>query len=191
MRYLSVCSGIEQSGTPVVRQIDIARVKFGRLLAVASLPRRSSSGEVIWSCLCDCGTATEVPSWRLRGGHTKSCGCYKRSRIGDLTRKHGKSKTATYGMFYDARKRAAKFGLPFDIEPEDIVISEYCPVLGIRLSASGPRDNRPSLDRRIPSLGYTRTNVLVISFRANRIKADATPEELERVFAYARSSCAT
>lgn len=28
-----------------------------------------------WICMCDCGNTTMVGSWKLKSGHTKSCGC--------------------------------------------------------------------------------------------------------------------
>lgn len=87
-------------------------------------------------------------------------------------------------MFYDAKKRAIALGLPFDIEPEDIIVPKVCPVLGILLTVGGARDSSPSLDRKIPALGYVKGNVFVISFRANRIKADASVAEITSVLAY-------
>ena len=86
-------------------------------------------------------------------------------------------------MFYDARKRAKRFELPFDITPDDITIPERCPVLGIQLNA-GTRDGAASLDRMQPNLGYVPGNIRVISFRANRIKSDATIKEMTAVLAY-------
>jgi hypothetical protein len=91
-------------------------------------------------------------------------------------------------MFYDARKRAAAVGIPFAIEPSDIIIPSHCPVLGILLKATGERDSRPSLDRIVPALGYVLGNISVISFRANRIKSDANADELRRVLAYVEAS---
>lgn len=93
------------------------------------------------------------------------------------------------GMFNAAKRRAKENGLPFNIEIEDIVIPEFCPALGIKLEVQkvilGP--NSPSLDKMIPSLGYVKGNVAVISHRANRIKFDATEEELEGILAWMRS----
>ena len=63
---------------------------------------------------------------------------------------------------------------------------EFCPVLGIALQPNdkaGPIDSSPSLDRIAPSLGYVPGNVRVISFRANRLRADATAAELRLVAA--------
>ena len=87
-------------------------------------------------------------------------------------------------MFYDARKRAQNLNLPFSIVPTDIVIPEICPVFGLHLSFDGLRDHKPSLDRIVPEAGYTRDNTRVISFRANRIKSDASASELQAVLAY-------
>ncbi len=40
-------------------------------------------------------------------------------------------------------------------------------------------DDSPSLDKIIPKLGYVKGNVWVVSNKANRIKSNATIEELE------------
>jgi hypothetical protein len=42
-------------------------------------------------------------------------------------------------------------------------------------------DNSPSLDRIVPEKGYVAGNIRVISQRANRIKSNATVEELRAV----------
>ena len=62
---------------------------------------------------------------------------------------------------------------------------EKCPILGIKLSRSrfidGPQDNSPSLDKIIPEKGYVKGNIIVISQLANRIKNDATYDEIYKV----------
>ena len=47
-------------------------------------------------------------------------------------------------------------------------------------------DASPSVDRIRGELGYVRGNICVISWRANKLKADATAEELEAIAAYIR-----
>ena len=83
-------------------------------------------------------------------------------------------------LWRNARARAKLHGLPFNLEITDIVIPEVCQVLGIKLQQGekkfGPAS--PSLDREVPELGYVRGNVLVISWRANELKSNATPAEL-------------
>lgn len=88
-----------------------------------------------------------------------------------------------YKMVSRAKDRARKLGLPFDLDWKTIEVPEKCPVLGIPLRVADGvfDDNSPSLDRRQPHLGYVMSNVEVISYRANRIKNDATASELRAI----------
>lgn len=84
-------------------------------------------------------------------------------------------------LLYGAKSRAKNNGLPFDLEPADIVIPSVCPVFGTPLVWDGKDDDKPSLDRLKPSLGYVKGNVHVISLRANRIKNDGRVTELAAI----------
>lgn len=86
-------------------------------------------------------------------------------------------------MLSDAKVRARKKGLQFNIELADIVVPSHCPYLDIALITDNDckRDSSPTLDRIVPALGYVKGNVEVISERANRIKNDGTPEELLKI----------
>lgn len=93
-------------------------------------------------------------------------------------------------LFASVRASAKRQGLPFDLTVEDIFVPEHCPVLGIPLNRTpdvAAPDTAPSVDRLIPALGYVKGNISVISGRANRIKTDATVNEVERVAAWMRS----
>jgi len=85
------------------------------------------------------------------------------------------------------RSRATANGIPFSISEADFAeLPTHCPALGIELQYDGNRgkgafDDSPSLDRIVPSLGYVPGNVVIISQRANRIKNDATVEELVKI----------
>jgi len=163
---------------------DLTGQVFGRLTVLYRGPGRpQGGGKPRWICQCECGNQADIPAARLKMGSNKSCGCYRRDRMGGMYRTHGKSKTPPYTMFYDARKRAVQTGVPFSITPDDIRIPDVCPVLGIPLDGA-TRDRTASLDRVIPSKGYTPENVCVISFRANRFKNDASLEELQAVIRY-------
>ena len=85
-----------------------------------------------------------------------------------------------------ARKRARDRGEQVEITEEDIPIPSHCPVLGIPLErgAGGVSDGSPTIDRIRNDLGYVKGNVRVISWRANKIKGDATIVELQRVVDY-------
>lgn len=93
-------------------------------------------------------------------------------------------------MLQRAKRRAAIKRLPFNLELSDIVIPEFCPVLGIRMAIAGGeldtavfggQPNSPSIDRIVPALGYVKNNIAVISWRANQLKNNATLEELEAI----------
>lgn len=77
-------------------------------------------------------------------------------------------------------------GIPFTIKFSELEFPTHCPFLGIELNyfAEGREDASISFDRIDPSKGYEAGNVIVCSWRANRIKSDATPEELRRIADY-------
>ena len=85
-----------------------------------------------------------------------------------------------------AKSRAKKSGIDFNIEESDIIINEYCPVLGIKMviGEEGGRSCSPSLDRVDNSKGYVKGNVQVISLKANTIKNSASIEDIKAVLRY-------
>ena len=94
-------------------------------------------------------------------------------------------------VLHNIKTRAKKQGVPFDLTAEDLVTPEFCPVLGIRLERStnpkgGVTDCAPTVDRLIPELGYVKNNIIIVSHKANRIKNNATVEELEAVARFYR-----
>jgi uncharacterized Zn finger protein (UPF0148 family) len=86
--------------------------------------------------------------------------------------------------FRKVRDRAKTRGLDFDLVEEDFEIPEYCPVMGIRLSRGKDQDSWPSVDRIDPNGGYTKDNVIVVSFLANKIKNNASVEQLRKVYEF-------
>lgn len=90
-------------------------------------------------------------------------------------------RTFVLEMIRSAKKRAKSYGVPFDLVPSDILVPEACPLLGITLilGIGSVCPGSPTLDRLIPARGYIRSNIWVISHRANSIKRDATLEEIE------------
>jgi len=86
-------------------------------------------------------------------------------------------------LFTNARRRAKRINVPFDLESTDIRIPERCPVLGILIKrgTKANQDSSPTIDRLVPEKGYVQGNVEVISSLANRIKTNATREQIEKV----------
>lgn len=89
----------------------------------------------------------------------------------------------------NAKHRAKKQNLPFDLSIDDIEMTEKCPLTDIFLIShqnSGgkphPRYNSPTLDRVDPKRGYIKGNVRVISSLANALMGTVTdPDILKEV----------
>ena len=152
---------------------------FGLLTVIEKFRRpskRKSRGktEPVARLVCACGTEIVRPMDDLKKGRTKSCGCLHKKETNPVILKRKR-------MLATVKSRAKKEGIEFNLELEDIVIPEFCPLLGIKLcldNTNGDTSSSPSVDKIIPSKGYTKGNVIVISHRANTIKSNASIDEI-------------
>lgn len=165
--------------------LDITGQKFSMLTAMWPITRNRHH-HTVWLCSCECGNYAPVVLAQLRNQESKSCGCLKIQHCRDRAT-HGKSGTAPFHMLCSAKGRAKKLSLPFDLNMENIIIPEKCPLLGIPLRFNKRTRNgfncndSPTLDRLVPEKGYTKENTVVISYRANRIKNDSSLAEFELI----------
>jgi hypothetical protein len=110
--------------------------------------------------------------------------CYSNYYSTSVKRQIWEDKNLLTKMVYRIKHRAKKLGIEFDIEPGDLEVPEVCPVLGIPIMfnrGKGYSPTSPSVDRINPNKGYIKSNVRVISARANLLKSNATVEELTKV----------
>ncbi|ARB06144.1 endonuclease [Dinoroseobacter phage vB_DshS-R5C] len=89
-------------------------------------------------------------------------------------------------LLASAKKSAKIRGIEFSLVREDVKIPARCPIFAIplRLGKEGLgacRDAAPSIDRIDSSKGYVRGNIVVVSFKANRIKSNASADEVLKV----------
>ena len=81
--------------------------------------------------------------------------------------------------------RSKNFGILSDINPDDIILNEYCPFFNVKLDYNRSTENIKitdymySVDRIDNSKGYVKGNVWTISRLANTIKSDSTLSELK------------
>ena len=116
-----------------------------------------------------------------------------RNYLGSLCRecsnrnlKHSRYANKEKTLFHSCKHRATRHDLDFDLVEADIVIPDVCPVLGIPLCQTNVKrqDDTPTVDRVDSSKGYTKDNIAVCSWRANKIKTDATFEEIEKIYLF-------
>ena len=112
----------------------------------------------------------------------------KGERLGDLINHRLQSLKA----------RAKQNNVPFSLKEEDLNYPDTCPILGIPLlnttNSVGNHivtDNTPTVDKIVPALGYVKGNIVIVSHRANRIKNNATIDELVRIAEFYKNLTST
>jgi hypothetical protein len=66
-----------------------------------------------------------------------------------------------------------------------------CPILGIEMVFGGTgsiKDNSASIDRFDTTKGYIKGNIWIISYKANRMKSNATIDEIKKVYDYMKAN---
>jgi hypothetical protein len=84
-------------------RIDLTGQRFARLVVLVRGPRNVD--KTTWVCRCDCGNECVVRTVSLRGGDTRSCGCYKLQRISETQHKHGDTGSPLYCTWRTMRRR--------------------------------------------------------------------------------------
>lgn len=81
-----------------------------------------------------------------------------------------------------AKKRGIEFNLTTS-DIDDIGIPITCPVLGIPLKfhRGRPEDDSISFDRIDSTKGYTKENLVIVCYRVNKLKSNATLKEMQSI----------
>ena len=90
------------------------------------------------------------------------------------------------GIIQQLKASAKKRNIPFDLttlDLDEIGIPITCPVLNIPIfyHKGTVKDNSISVDRIDSSKGYTKDNIVIVSHRVNKLKSNATLDELGRI----------
>lgn len=169
--------------------------RFSSLTVTSKSRLRDSTGNRLWNCVCECGIQVRVTDRNLKSGNTKSCGCTKfdainKSRARKMVENYGvylSSKDDWYiraaAVFARVKKEGAK--TDFDSIAElgvylKSIAPKKCPVFNQSFVAGSgsPHAWSPSVDRIVPSKGYVRGNIQIISYKANTMKQNATIKQL-------------
>lgn len=105
--------------------------------------------------------------------------------------------TALSSMIKNAKQRCKKSGRIIDIDDYYLLTLTKglvnCPVLGTEMVYGGTgsiKDNSASIDRFDTTKGYIKGNVWIISDKANRMKSDATIDDIKKVYDYMKINIA-
>lgn len=105
--------GATKSGT----KQDITGMKFGHLTALYPTDKRAANCSVIWVFRCDCGNIVEATMSNAKRGHTRSCGCNRRSKYEELIHDYLTSLNVDFveeKRFSDCTNLQGSDTLPFD-----------------------------------------------------------------------------
>jgi hypothetical protein len=118
------------------------------------------------------------PSQGIRD-RCKSCSANKAKKETERRNNNWKYHPTRH-MLNNSKQRAKVAGLEHTLKIDDIIIPDFCPVLGIKLETGNRKNhfNAPSIDRINNTKGYIKENIVVVSTRANLLKKDATIDEL-------------
>lgn len=88
-------------------------------------------------------------------------------------------------LYNSLKNSAKKRGIPFSLTLTDLnnlTFPVTCPILGIPIKFNNKQqDDSISIDRIDSSLGYQIDNIIVISWKANRLKSDASISDLNKI----------
>lgn len=146
---------------------DLSGQSFVRLTAIEQV--RDDRGSLVWRCSCICGGEARVRAYRLKSGHTKSCGCIAREAAvinGRKATKHGLTSggviaseyTVWRGMlarcYYPASPSFARYGAK-----GIAVCDRWRRSFAVFYEDVGPRPSlQHTLDRLDNSRGYSPDN---------------------------------
>jgi hypothetical protein len=95
----SSCGCLGRIRTAQSRRIHIPPgTTFGRLTVVTCATRRMRN-QMAFVCQCACGKRTVVPSYALRSGAIKSCGCLRLDTVRTRFTTHGKTHTTEHSIW--------------------------------------------------------------------------------------------
>lgn len=102
VRGTRLTNNITKSCGCIIRT-DIKGKRFGRLVAIKF--HHVEKQKAFWECLCDCGNKKNIRASDLIKGSITSCGCFRNEILLKRVRKHGKSDTSIYNVWFGMKQR--------------------------------------------------------------------------------------
>lgn len=147
---------------------DLKDKRFGKLIGIKPTNKRASTGGIIWSFSCDCGSISEHEASRVFNGNIKSCGCSRKSKSPE--------KSLIKSKFQDYKDSAKVRGIPFNLTFDFFIklVQKPCHYCGSirdikRHQFSG---KFTGVDRLNSALAYSEDNCVSCCNICNRAKRD-------------------
>lgn len=161
--------------------IDLTGKRFGFLTVIKRNGSEKCRGNALWMCQCDCGIVTSTRSSFLRKGITKSCGCFRNTRMIDPG-------AALNTLFSNYKKDSKRRGYEFSLSLEEFKAltkkkCDYCgaePYLLYKHKKTISDDRGylyNGIDRKHNSVGYCSENCVPCCKTCNVMKGAMELEE--------------
>ncbi len=101
-----------------------------------------------------------------------------------VKKKENKKNNLELSILIKLKNRSKENELTFNLTKGDIIIPKFCPILGIELKTTNirPQDCSPSVDRINNNQGYIKGNIIITSWKANRIKGTADINDMKLIY---------
>lgn len=141
-----------------------------------------------WTCMCECGNTTVTSKYRVRAGHTKSCGCLQRKTLIERNKKTRGILNTKYGCMFGAiRKTYRNKGLTYSLSDDQLfeLLKDDCHYCG-KEPSNIKRDSikkhidefvYSGVDRVDNNRGYEVENVVSCCKQCNVAKNNMTHSE--------------
>ena len=174
--YLKYRKSIKSCGCSLYN--DLTGQRFGRLLVVSKAKKIMQ--RIAWNCICDCGNECIVIGKSLKGGNTKSCGCYR-----EELRSRPFGEASFNRLYYSYRNKAKGKNVSFSLDKNTFKILTngncfYCgkPPLQIQKGVESYGDYiYNGIDRVDNKRGYEIDNCVSCCGMCNKAK-NATPKDV-------------
>lgn len=158
----------------MTRKLDLAGLRFGRLLVLSEYGKLYNS--VAWNCECECGKGKVVRSGHLASGAVRSCGCGQ----GDGSKRRHKQfrqrsflRAVAGGYKTAARRRGLSWQLTEE-QAHGFLLGRcvYCGNVGTQTRKRWPEFSCNGIDRIDNRYGYVAGNVASCCMQCNLSKND-------------------
>lgn len=141
-----------------------------------------------------CGVSKEIQEFHKSSSN--SSGYDYRCKLCKKTKATNFRATNYFKAYISTKKSECKTkGITFDLDAEYLeeIATSICPIFRTELNYNNTgrgshKEGQAHLDRIEPSLGYVKGNVCWVNGRANRIKYNATVEELEAIIRFIKGN---